>query len=400
MTFLILVVFILALQIAHRRLLHRLLGPGWDRWVAPLLLLIHLPLALYMALRLGGQSALLPWLRPLARAGAYFQMLTLVNLTLWAGATAFWWLSHRHRRTDTPPDLPARRTFLRQTTVLGVGVASLGVLRGRREAYGDPEIVRLELAFADLPAGLDGLRIAQLSDLHVGPLIKADLVARWRALAQAERPELLLLTGDIVDSLPGEARVVADAFRDFPAPLGRYAILGNHDYFTDPRPIWRTLEQGGFQFLENRWALVPRNGDRLAQVGLQDPMARHGHFRDIRFGPGPDPQLATRGLPEGTWRLCLSHRPSDWPLARQTGARLTLSGHTHGGQINLIPGFSSALLLGPYAKGLYRRGQDRLYVNRGLGVVGLPVRLGAPPEITIITLRRAGKPLPVAPLLS
>ena len=135
--------------------------------------------------------------------------------------------------------------------------------------------------------------------------------------------------------------------------------------------------------------MVERNGALLALVGLQDRMAQHGHFRDIRFGPGPSPELASQGIPENAWRLCLSHRPSDWFLARRTGARLTLSGHTHGGQINLIPGLSSALLLGPYTQGLYRKGDDHLYVSRGLGVVGLPVRIAAPPEITVITLRQA-----------
>jgi predicted MPP superfamily phosphohydrolase len=117
-------------------------------------------------------------------------------------------------------------------------------------------------------------------------------------------------------------------------------------------------------------------------------MARHGHFRDIAYGLGPQPALAAQGIPDGAWRLCLSHRPSDWHLARRTGAPLTLSGHTHGGQVNLIPGLSSALLLGQYTQGLYQQDGQSLYVNRGLGVVGLPIRVGAPPEITVITLRR------------
>ena len=384
MTFLIFVVLVSALQVLHRRLLHRLLPKGFDRWVTPALILIHIPLALYMGIRLTGHAAMLPWLRPLARAATYYQMLTVMNLILWGLSTVLWRFRHR----DAALEDPARRKFLRQTTVLGAGLAAYGVFTGRREAHADPEIVHLDLAFDDLPPGLDGLRLAQISDLHSGPLVKPGQVARWRALAQAERPELLLLTGDVVDSLPEEAQIVADAFRDFPAPLGRFAILGNHDYFTDPRPIWRIMEGGGFQFLENRWANVYRNGSRLALVGLQDPMARHGHFRDIRYGPGPSPGIATEGLDPGTWRLCLNHRPSDWHLARKAGARLTLSGHTHGGQINPIPGVSSALLLGPYAAGLYRKGKDVLYVNRGLGVVAIPIRIGAPPELTIITLRR------------
>ena len=389
MLFVAFVVLAILLQVCHRRLLRQLLPDRVRPGITAALILLHIPLALYMTIRLSGHGAFLPWLRPLARAGAYFQMFTLMNLVIWAGASLVWRLRRPPRpRPGQPPEDPARRRFLRQTSVLGVGLASYGVVHGAREAHADPEIVRLDLAFPDLPAGLDGLRIAQLSDLHAGPLVHADQVARWRLLTQAERPELLLVTGDFVDSLPEEAQMVSDAFKGFPAPLGRFAILGNHDYFTDPRPIWRILEAGGFRFLENRSAVIERNGARLALVGLQDPMAKHGHFQDIRYGPGPSPQLATQGLDPALWRICLSHRPSDWHLARQTGARLTLSGHTHGGQINLIPGLSSALIMGKYARGLYRRKGQVLYVSRGLGVVAIPVRIGAPPEITLITLRK------------
>lgn len=387
MPFLFFLVLVLALQVAHRRLLLRELPDRWRAWITPVLILIHLPLALYMGLRISGSSGMVPGIRPPARAALYFQMLSAFHLVVAGLAALAWKLRHRGSRATAPED-PGRRKFLRQTSVLGAGLATYGVLVGRREAHQDPEIVRLDLAFDDLPPGLDGLRLAQLSDLHSGPLVRPWQIQRWRELAQAERPELLLFTGDFVDSLPEEGEVVARAFRDFPAPLGRFAILGNHDYFTDPRPIWSALEAGGITLLENRWAQVERRGSRLTLVGLQDPMATRGHFRNIRYGAGPDPVAATRGLSGDTWRLALSHRPNDWPLAQKAGARLTLSGHTHGGQINLIPGVSSALLAGPYTSGVYRKGRNVLYVTRGLGVVALPVRIGAPPELTVITLRR------------
>jgi len=387
--FLIFITFIVGLQFLHRRLLHQLFHPRFDRWVVLALVLIHLPLALYMGFRLSGGGGSAGWLRPWARAGAYFQMLTVMDLLVWAVASLAWRWTHLWRApvVETLED-PQRRKFLRQTSVVGVSLAAYGVSRGTLEARSDPDIIRQELSFPDLPPGLDGLRMVQISDLHAGPLVKPELVRRWRRIAEGERPEILLITGDMVDSLPSEAGSVVEAFRGFRAPLGCYAILGNHDYFTDPRPIWRALEGIGIQFLENRSALVQRNAGTLALVGLQDPMARHGHFRDIAFGPGPRPDLAVQGLPAGAWRLCLSHRPSDWHLARKTGAPLTLSGHTHGGQVNLIPGISSAILLGQYTQGLYQQDGQSLYVNRGLGVVGLPIRVGAPPEITVITLRR------------
>ena len=389
MIFLIFITFIVGLQFLHRRLLHQLFHPRFDRWVVLVLVLIHAPLAIYMGFRLTGGGGSAGWLRPWARAGAYFQMLTVMDLLVWAGASLAWRWTHLWRASAVETlENPQRRKFLRQTSVVGVSLAAYGMGRGTLEAHSDPDIIRQELSFPDLPPGLDGLRLVQISDLHAGPLVKPEQVRRWRRIAEGERPEILLITGDMVDSLPSEAGAVVEAFRGFRAPLGCYAILGNHDYFTDPRPIWRAMEGIGIQFLENRSALVPRNAGTLALVGLQDPMAKHGHFRNIAFGPGPRPDLAVQGLPADAWRLCLSHRPSDWHLARKTGAPLTLSGHTHGGQVNLIPGVSSAILLGEYTQGLYHHDGQTLYVNRGLGVVGLPIRVGAPPEITVITLRR------------
>jgi hypothetical protein len=387
--FLIFITLIVGLQLLHRRLLHQLFHPRFDRWVVAALVLVHLPLAVFVGIRLTGNAGAAGWLRPWARIGAYFQLLTVMDLLVWGVASLVWRWTHLWRTLAMdPPESPQRRKFLRQTSAVGASLAAYGVMLGKREAGEDPDIIRQELSFPDLPAGLDGLRIVQLSDLHAGPLVHPDQVQRWRRLAEGERPELLLITGDMVDSLPTEAAVVAEAFRGFRAPLGCYGILGNHDYFTDPRPIWQTLGDIGVRFLENRHALVARGSATLALVGLQDPMARHSQFRDSSFGPGPRPDLATQGLAGDAWRLCLSHRPSDWSLARKTGAALTLSGHTHGGQVNLIPGVSSAILLGEYTQGLYRKGSQALYVNRGLGVVGLPIRIGAPPEITVITLRR------------
>jgi predicted MPP superfamily phosphohydrolase len=268
------------------------------------------------------------------------------------------------------------------------GGAAAFTLGGTREAYGDPEIIRRTLTFPDLPQGLDGLRLAQLSDLHSGPLVGPATLRRWRQLAEREQPELLLITGDLVDSRPEELEPLLEAFRGFLPPLGRFAILGNHDYFDDPRPIWRDLEVEGIRCLENSAALIHRNGSTLALLGLQDPMARNGRFLRMVFGPGPRPAEAARDLPADAFRLCMNHRPSEWEQALAAGARLTLSGHTHGGQINPIPGLNSARILGPRTGGLYREGGDLLYVSRGLGVVGLPIRIGATPEITILTLKR------------
>ncbi len=394
MPFLIALILIFLVQWLHLQLLRLELPEGGQRRLPWILGLLHLPLALFAGLRIAGVDALgaLPLLRTLARAGFYFQAFTVLHLLLAMLAEGTWRIFRRPAATEesseAAPVDPGRRAFLRTAAVASTGAAATFGIGGARQAYGDPQITRRILAFPDLPAGLDGLRIAHLSDLHAGPLIGAGTLRRWRDLTERERPELLLFTGDLVDSRPEELQPLLDAFNGFTPPLGRFAVLGNHDYFDDPRPIWLDLERAGIRCLENASALVQRGGATLAVMGLQDPMARNGRFRRLVFGPGPRPAEAARDLPANAFRICMNHRPSEWEQALAAGARLTLSGHTHGGQINPIPGFSSARLIGPRTNGLYREGDDLLYVSRGLGVVGLPLRIAAPPEIAIFTLKR------------
>jgi len=386
---------ILGLQFLHRRFLRQVLPDRWGRGIAGALILLHAPLVIYMVLRLNGFAThgVAQVLRPFSHGAMFFQVLTVINLLVWLLAFLGW--RFRGWWKKLPPskiESPARRTFLRGSAGASLGVLAVAGGAGARTAYGDPEITRLDVPMQGLPAGLDGLRIAHLTDLHAGPMVSLNHLRRWRAMAERENPELLLFTGDFVDSLPQEIEPLVEAFRDFPAPLGRFAILGNHDYFSDPVPIWEGLEQGGITCLENRHVTLTRNGETFTLFGLQDPMARNGRFQGIRFGPGPMPQDVALRMPPNTWRLGMVHRPSNWNLAREAGANLTLAGHTHGGQINLIPGINSATMLGPFTHGLYRQEGRALYVSRGLGVVGLPIRIAAPPELAILTLRRAENP--------
>ncbi len=376
------------LQVGHLHLLRQDLPPRWQHRLPWLLLLLHLPLAAFFFLRLTGYSHLgvMEVLRPAARGAFYFQALTLLHLTL-AGLA---WLAWRLRTRHPAQADASRRAFLRGAALGSLGVATASSVAGALQAYAAPETPEVVLRYSDLPEGLEGLRIAHLSDLHVGPLVSAEVVAQWRRTLEALRPDLVVITGDLVDSRPEELAPFVGAFRDLAAPLGTYAVLGNHDYFQDPNPIWRDLEAMGIRTLENRHALISHRGATLALLGLQDPMALNGRFRGVRFGPGPEPFKASRDIPKEAFRICLNHRPSEWPAALAAGARLTLSGHTHGGQINLIPGLNSARILGPYTEGLYSTGDRKLYVSRGLGVVALPMRIQAPPELPILVLSQEG----------
>jgi hypothetical protein len=391
MPFLIAIILITLLQWLHLRLMKLELPERLHRALPWVLGFCHVPLVLFAGMRivgLGGHGAL-PLLRTLARGGFYFQAFTVLHLLIAMAAEGLWRLfgPAAPAEEEAPVD-PGRRAFLRTAAMASTGAAVVLGVKGEHEAYGDPQITRLDLVFQDLPLGLDGLRIAHLSDLHAGPLVGAATLSRWRLLTEREQPELLLFTGDLVDSRPDELEPLLTAFRGFRPPLGCFAILGNHDYFDDPRPIWHDMAQAGIPCLENSAALIQRQGATLALMGLQDPMARNGRFRHLVFGPGPRPAEAARDLPAEAFRICMNHRPSEWERALEAGARLTLSGHTHGGQINPIPGFNSARLIGSRTQGLYREGADLLYVSRGLGVVGLPIRIAAPPEIAILTLRR------------
>ncbi|HJV90463.1 MAG TPA: metallophosphoesterase [Holophagaceae bacterium] len=386
--FLLTLVLLTLLQVGHLHLLKRQLPERWHHRLAWGLLGFHLPLIGYFLLRLTGFShlALMEILRPLARLAFYFQALTVLHLAM-AGSLLLYW-KYRHPKAHVMN--PSRRAFLRGAALGSAAVATVSSAAGAFQAYGPPETPVLELPFEDLPEGLDGLRIALLSDLHVGPMLPGQVLALWRKALQGLNPDLVLYGGDFVDSRPEELAPFLGLFHDVACPLGSFAVLGNHDYFQDPRPIWQGLDSIGIRPLENTHVVLERNGARLALIGLQDPMALNGRFQSVAFGPGPDPGAARRGIPEDAFRICLNHRPSEWAEALATGAKLTLSGHTHGGQINLIPGLNSARILGPYTSGLYNQGGVALFVTRGLGVVALPMRINAPPELPLLVLRKQG----------
>lgn len=231
--------------------------------------------------------------------------------------------------------------------------------------------------------GLRGLetevRVVFLCDLHYGPFIRTRSVAAWVDAALAERPDLLVVGGDLVDGWAGEdLEPLLEELARLRAPLGTFATWGNHDYIRlgDPSGFGRRLEGVGITLLENRGTLVR---DDLFLAGLDD------------VGEGePDLEAALAGRPEGAACLLSAHNPevlSDVPP--EVG--LTICGHTHGGQINL-PGIGPLVKASHYTQRLVRgwsRQPARGYVSRGLGVSLLPLRLNCPPELTVLELSPA-----------
>ena len=254
-------------------------------------------------------------------------------------------------------------------------LASLALYGGMRA----PQLHELELAFPDLPPAADGVRIAVLSDIHAHATVPEARVREFVRITMAAKPDLILLLGDYLDgSVEQVGRHVAP-LAGLRAPYGVYAVPGNHEYYYD-YPAWRTvLRRLGLTMLENDSATVPELGLRIA--GITDPAG--GKFDR---NP-PDPAKALAGA-ERQFTILLAHRPAHAPEAARLGAELQLSGHTHGGSVcglNLLV----AKFNGGYVSGLYDVAGMPLIVSNGTGIWnGMPLRLGSPAEILLLTLRR------------
>ena len=246
---------------------------------------------------------------------------------------------------------------------------------------------RLDVLVDGLPAGLDGLRLAQISDLHVGPHTSRRFLERVASAVRDARPDLVASTGDQVDDYAADVAHFTAAFGEVTAPLGVFAIPGNHDVYAGWDAVRRGMEQAGMRVLVNDAVALERNGVRFWVAGTGDPAARHWS----RGGAGtavPDIERTLAGIPAGELTLVLAHNPALWPALARRGATLTLSGHTHHGQLS-IPrlGWSLASPFLEHAMGVHRAGDSLLYVHPGTNFWGIPFRIGALPEVTVLTLR-------------
>jgi hypothetical protein len=261
----------------------------------------------------------------------------------------------------------------------GVAVA-LALGMGADAVLGRPRLRRKVVRVPGLAPELDGYRIGHLSDVHCGPHVPEERVAAWVARLNALDLDLVTVTGDLITHGSSHVEPVARALGGLRARDGAFACMGNHDYFTDGEHLVRRLERHGLTVLRNAGRVIARGGARLYVAGVDDTWTS----RD-------DLDRALRARPEGVPTVLLAHDPDLFPQAQERAVELTLSGHTHGGQLGVpgLPRFSLARFVSEWTAGLYRRGRSWLYVNRGAGTTGPPARLGAPPELAVITLRRA-----------
>jgi predicted MPP superfamily phosphohydrolase len=292
-------------------------------------------------------------------------------------------------RTATPPT-PAppivdvgRRDVLTQlaaTTALGLGVyaGGYGTVFGRRQYTVEQVPIRL----AKLPRELDGFRIVQLSDIHVGLFINDPELRAARNLVREVRPDAIVLTGDLVDHDPSYAPVLGRFVRSLEgiARHGVFAVPGNHDHYAGLAPVLNALQRGGAQVMMNRGVRITSGSAAFILAGVDDVVgAQYG-----TLGPRLEPTFAD--APVELARVLLSHNPSYFASVAHAHADLVLSGHTHGGQVTMLINPAELVLPYRFVRGLYREGESQIYVNRGFGTAGPPARVGSPPEVTCITL--------------
>jgi len=282
---------------------------------------------------------------------------------------------------ELPPPSPlGRRHFLTRgatgaALVFGGGSSFYGSFFGRH----DYRVEEVETPIPGLSPHLDGYALVQLSDIHFGTFVGEAELRAAEELVRSARPDLVVLTGDLLDHDPAYAPLLGRLVRRL-EPLARdgvVAVPGNHDYYAGVRSVLSTLERGGARVLRNAGRVVGDPGGAFALLGVDDVWTRRNGFDG-----GPDLDRAIAMVPEDLPRVLLCHNPVFFPEAADR-VQLQLSGHTHGGQVN-VGGVDLAHLVLPYGyvAGSYARGESRLYVNRGFGVAGPPARVGSPPEVT------------------
>jgi uncharacterized protein len=340
--------------------LQRHQGLIWSCMVAFLVLQFGVPLSQRL---LGIRISALYWLSylSLSLVSTYFLYL--------AGADCLQALSHRF--------LGAAVGSWALLTAVCLTVISAGI--GFTQCYLPIRTKQIEVSIQGLPDGLEGFRIAQISDLHLGPLLPVSRVARIVTRTNDLSPDLIAVTGDLADGSVEQERDCLVELGKLQAVHGVRFVTGNHEYYSGVQPWLEAVRNLGWKTLVNQCEILQHRESGLAVIGLPDPASRGE-------GEGPDLQKAMAGLPPEATKLLLYHQPLDTAAAARAGIQVQLSGHTHGGQY--FPWSPIVRLFFEHPLGLHRVGRMWLYTSPGTGFWGPPNRFLVPPEITLITLKK------------
>jgi uncharacterized protein len=260
----------------------------------------------------------------------------------------------------------------RTAALVGVAAAAATVIYGLVHVARGPIVRRVRIPLAKLPASADGYTIAQLTDVHIGPLLGERFAASVVAKVNALAPDLIVITGDLVDGRLDELRRHIEPLRHLAARDGVYAVTGNHEYYWNPTAWLEHLRSFDIRILRNEHVVIR---DAFALAGVDDSSASEDVPRALA---GRDANLPV---------VLLAHHPRTIARAAPAGVDLQLSGHTHGGQ--LLPLGWLSRLFEPHVAGLARFGATWLYVSEGTGFWGPPMRVGTSSEIALVTLTRA-----------
>jgi predicted MPP superfamily phosphohydrolase len=291
------------------------------------------------------------------------------------------------------PENPSRRYFFQTATYFAGAVPFVGALYGFAAERLRFTVERVEVPMPDLPHALDGLRIAQLSDIHLSGYMTREQVRRAVDMANDLGAELAVVTGDFITGARDPLEECVEELARLRAPLGVWGCNGNHEIYAGCEDLAaELLGLAGIRVLRKDNAEIVWREQAVNLIGVDYQRTRQLNGRRALMLEGVEP-LVRRDVPN----ILLSHNPNAFLRARELGIELTLAGHTHGGQVNveiLEQQINPARFMTDFIAGLYQQSsplgvRTSLYVNRGLGTVGTPVRIGAPPEITLLTLRRA-----------
>ncbi|GAB3894401.1 metallophosphoesterase [Larkinella knui] len=297
-------------------------------------------------------------------------------------------------------DLIPRSEFLMKTALIAGAVPLVAFTYGIVSGAHDYRIRRIRLSLKNLPSSFDGMKIAQLSDIHSGSFFNKTAVKGGVEMLLREKPDVVFFTGDLVNNTADEVVDYMDIFNKVKAPMGVYSTLGNHDYgdyvnWSSPQAKIKNLEtlkaahkQLGWNLLMDENRILEQNGDKIALIGIQN----WGSGRWPKYG---NLEKARRGTEDYPVKLLLSHDPSHWDAQVRPqfpDIDVMFAGHTHGMQFGVEIGnvrWSPAQYVYKQWAGLYQEGQQYLYVNRGYGYLGYPGRVGILPEVTIFELKKA-----------
>jgi hypothetical protein len=289
------------------------------------------------------------------------------------------WLRHS---PETPAN-PERRLLVARAVAGGAVLAAGGAAAfSVSSALGDPQIHEVPVRLARLPRQLSGLSIAQITDLHIGRTIGEAEVRRVVAATNALRPDIIALTGDFVDGSVRTLEAAVAPLTALSARFGVYFVTGNHEYYSGASAWVEHLRKLGVRVLRNERVVIGDRGASIDLAGIDD-------WRSAGMVPGHGPDLAAAiaGRDPDRSLVLLAHQPRGVEAAAQAGVELQVSGHTHGGQI--FPFTLATALVYPYLHGLYQVADgngSQIFVSRGTGFWGPPMRLGSPPEIAHIVL--------------